>query len=85
MRSKKDVIAFTTLSARRLILITWKSKTLPHHRLRHVLYFIKLEMIWLSSSNMSSKFDVIWGSLFSIFQDVGWDFRVTGVVWYCKY
>lgn len=49
-KSKKDVLAFATLLARRRIVINWKSTIPPCHGrwIRVTLYFLKLEKIRLS-------------------------------------
>lgn len=62
----KDIIAFTTLLARRLILITWKSSRPPSHTrwTRDILYLLRLEKICLSTIGLSNKFNFIWGPFF---------------------
>ncbi len=62
-KSKKDVLAFATLLARRLIVINWKSATAPCHThwIRDTLYFLKLEKIRLSLTNSSGNFVKLWG------------------------
>lgn len=46
-KSKKDVLAFATLLAGRLIVINWESTVPPCHLrwMRNTLYFLKLEKI----------------------------------------
>lgn len=57
-KSTKDIIAFATLLARRLIVINWKLTTpLCHARwIRDILYFLKLEKIRLSLSGCPNNF-----------------------------
>lgn len=64
--SKKDVLAFATLLARRLILTNWKSTVSPSHThlIRDILYFLRLEKIRLLLSGSSNKFGKIWSPLF---------------------
>ena len=61
--SQKNVIALTTLLARRLILMKWKSPApLSHtHWIWNVLYFLKLEKIRLSLQGRSNVFVKVWG------------------------
>ena len=62
-KSKKDMLAFATLIARRLIVTNWKSTTPPCYArwIRDTLYFLKLEKIRLSLSGCSNKFGKLWG------------------------
>ena len=68
-KSERDVLAFVTLLARRLILINWKSPTSPSHThwIRDTLYCVKLEKIRLSL-NGSDKFEKVWGPFFLFIQ-----------------
>ena len=63
---KKDLLAFVTLLARRLILLHWKSADSPTHTrwIRDILHFLKLEKLRLSLQGLSDKFNRIWGSFF---------------------
>lgn len=64
---KKDVIAFTTLLARRLILLNWKSTVPPTYSrwIKEVLYFLKLEKIRQTLSGRTASFDETWNSFLS--------------------
>ena len=60
--SKRRVLAFTTLLARRLILFKWKQVAPPSHNswLREVLIHIKLEKVRFSLSGSDNAFNKTW-------------------------
>ena len=62
-RHKSHLVAFTTLLARRLILMKWKSSVPPSHPhwIRDTLNFIKLEKIRSTLRGSVSKFEKTWG------------------------
>ena len=62
-RYKTDLIAFTTLLARRLILLKWKSSSPPSHSLwlKDILYFIKMERVRCVIRGSTSRFIKTWG------------------------
>lgn len=66
-KTKKDVTAFVTLLARRLILLQWKSSAPPSHALwiQAVLNCIKLEKIRYTLKGYINKFFVTWTPFFS--------------------
>ena len=57
-KSEKDVLAFITLLARRLILLNWKSPTSPSHAhlIRDTLHCVKLEKIRYLLQGSNKKF-----------------------------
>lgn len=61
-RSLKQVLAFSTLLARRLILLRWKHSVPPSHDqwVREVLYNLKLEKLRFSLKGSTSKFMETW-------------------------
>ena len=63
----KDLIAFTTLLARRLILLKWKSPVPPTytHWVKEVLYFLKLEKIRLTLIGKAVSFEKSWNPFLS--------------------
>lgn len=56
------MIAFSTLLARRLILIKWKDKFPPafNHWVKDLMNHLVLEKIRYSVQGCASKFDIIW-------------------------
>lgn len=60
--SNKDVVAFTTLLARRLILLKWKSPHAPTHFqwVKDVLYFLNCEKIRFTGGGNQNKFAKVW-------------------------
>lgn len=71
-RSEKDVLAFVTLLARRLILTNWKTPSPPSytHWIRDVLYNLKLEKIRFSLNGSRDKFRKAWGPFFTFIQSL---------------
>ena len=65
---KAHLIAFTTLLARRLILMKWKSPAPPSHIhwIRDVLHFIKLEKIRCTLRGSVSKFEDTWAPFLAL-------------------
>lgn len=65
----RDVIAFVTLLARRIILTKWKLRTPPSHVhwLADVLYFLQLEKKQTYYKEFSSKVLETMGPIFSVF------------------
>ena len=65
-------MAFTTLLARRLILMKWKSSAPPSHIqwIRDVLYYIKLEKIRSTLRGSVAKFEDTWGPFLALARDV---------------
>ena len=65
--AKKDLIAFTTLLARRLILLKWKSSVPPTYTnwVKEVLYFLKLEKIRLTLIGKDVLFEKTWNPFLS--------------------
>ncbi len=61
-KSELDCVAFTSLLARRLILINWKQSFPPSFKqwARDVLQFLSLEKIRLNLKGSGSKFPAIW-------------------------
>lgn len=57
------LIAFSTLLARRLILLKWKDVTPPtvSHWVKDVLYHLKLEKIRFVLRGSENKFHQVWG------------------------
>lgn len=70
-RYKADLIAFTTLLARRLVLLKWKHPTSPSHSvwLRDILYFIKMEKIRCVIRGSASRFDKTWGPFLNYIEE----------------
>ena len=56
------VIAFTTLLARRLILLNWKQRTPPSFSkwIKYVLYFLQLEKIKYTLKGSAQNFVKVW-------------------------
>ena len=69
---EKDVLAFITLLARRLILMNWKSPTSPSytHLIRDTLHCVKLEKIRYSLRGSSEKFWKVWGPFFQFVRNL---------------
>lgn len=63
------VVAFTTLLARRLILLRWKDAAPPSvsHWIRDVLFNLKLEKIWYTLRGSEKKFIQVWRSFLTFF------------------
>lgn len=61
-KNLKQALAFTTLSARRLILLNWKlpSPPLHSHWVREVLYNLKLERLRFTLKGSVKSFHVTW-------------------------
>ncbi len=62
-----DLIAFTTLLVRRLILLKWKSPVRPTYTswIKEVLYFLKLEKIKLTLCGSADSFEKTWNPFLS--------------------
>ena len=70
-RYKADLVALTLL-ARRLILLPWKSSTLPSHSMwiKDILYFIKMEKIRCIAKGSTARFYKTWGPFFDHVSDL---------------
>lgn len=70
--AQKDVLAFTTLLARRVILTKWKAHKPPSytHWLRDVLHFLKLDKLRMSLRGSSDKFMIVWDPFFQTVQNI---------------
>ena len=66
--SLKQALAFTTLLARRLILLKWKLSHPPSHDhwVREVLYNLKLEKLRFSLKGSISKFRKTWSPFLTL-------------------
>ena len=56
-----DVVAFTTLLARRLILLNWKRPVPPSHTrwLKEIMFYLKLEKIKFTLRGAANKFEKV--------------------------
>lgn len=70
--TQKDIIAFTSLLARRSLLLHWKSPKYPSvsRWLRDVMYFLKLEKIKYTLRGCTVKFFHKWQPFISYFTDL---------------
>lgn len=67
-----EVMAFTSIIARRHLLLHWKSTTAPSNTqwLDEVMSFLKVEKIKYSRSGCLSKFGGRWQPLLELFQNI---------------
>lgn len=67
--TQKDIIAFTSLLVRRLLLLHWKSAKYPHisQWLKDVMFFLKLEKIKYTLRGCTAKFFHNWQPFISYF------------------
>ena len=65
-KAERDILAFVSLLARRLILLNWKSPASPSHIhwIRDALHCAKLEKIRHTLNGSSDKFRKVWGPFF---------------------
>ena len=86
-KSSLDLIAFTTLLARRLILLKWKSPVPPTytHWVKEVLYFLKLEKIRLTLIGKAVSFEKSWNPFLSYVNSTSCPIAVSWVLpcWTC--
>ena len=68
-KHQSDLIAFSTLLARRLILLGWKSPTSPSYSrwVREVMSFLKLEKIRCTVQGSVQRFHKIWNPFLDFF------------------
>lgn len=66
------VIAFTTLLARRLILLRWKQRAPPSfsHWIKDLMYFLKLEKTKYTLKGSSQTFTKIWRPFLDFFDSL---------------
>lgn len=70
--NQSDIIAFTSLLARRRILLVWKSSTSPSASvwLEDVMFFLKLEKIKFTLRGSVERFYFMWGPFLSYFESL---------------
>lgn len=71
-RNARDVIAFTTLIARRSILLNWKQQSPPNFTrwIRETMYFLKLEKIRFTLKRTTQLFLETWRPFLDYFTDL---------------
>jgi hypothetical protein len=67
-----DVVAFTTLLARRLILLNWKRPVPPSHTrwLKGIMFCLKLEKIKFTLRGAANKFEKVWMPFLTYFDNI---------------
>ena len=74
-----NVVAFTTLLARRQILLNWKSAKPPSHTrwIRDIMFHLKLEKIKFTLKGNKDKFNKVWMPFLTYFDNItdvsNWD------------